>query len=106
MVSTEMGLAGSLLGHHCGQRSWEASGDSQERVEEEASQVQIARLHNGTTRPLTDQEANAMLMAELVEEEAAEMEREREYDQWQRYEGGQCTPWEVWARSAEAKDKQ
>ena len=70
--------------------------DSQEPVQEGGSQVQAARLTNGTTRELLPQELQQLQWNELVEEEAASMDMQTERGQWASLETSLYQTWQQW----------
>ena len=75
--------------------------DSQDFVVENGSRVQIVRGEDGSQRPLTPQEREQIEFDEMVEEEAAEMERDTETRQWNLFAAGEYRSWEEWAVSAD-----
>ena len=71
--------------------------DSQEAVEEGGSQVQVARLSNGSVRDMLPEEVEMMQWAETIEAEAAEEERRREQEMWGVFSSASYTSWEQWS---------
>ena len=74
---------------------------SQELAVEGGSRVQVVRNASGRTRPLNQEEQAQIDLDEMVEEEAAEMERAEEARQWGLFMAGEYRSWEEWAVAAE-----
>ena len=77
--------------------------DSQEFATENGSRVQVVRDSNGVYRPLTDDERHQIDYDEMVEEEAAELEREEADREWRTFAASQYRTWEEWAVAAEVE---
>ena len=77
--------------------------DSQDFAIEDGSRLQVVRSPDGNQRPLTQPERDQIEFDELVEEGAAEMEREEEARQWRLFAASEYRTWEEWAVSAELR---
>ena len=75
--------------------------DSQDFAVENGSRVQVVQTADGSQRPLSQQEREQIEFDEMVEEEAAEMERETEAHQWNLFVASEYRSWEEWAISVE-----
>ena len=71
--------------------------DSQEPVEEDGSQIQVARLGNGTVRDLLPEEVRQLQWNEMVEDEAAHQQLQMERDEWASLAASSFMTWEQWA---------
>ena len=71
--------------------------DSQEAVEEGGSQVQVARLADGSVRDMSMEENEMLQWAEAVEAEAAEDERRREQERWNEFASTAYSSWGQWS---------
>ena len=71
--------------------------DSQEAVEPDGSQIQVARLANGSVRDMLPEEVEIRNWAEAIEAEAAEEERQREQKRWGELSSSSYTSWAQWS---------
>ena len=74
--------------------------DSQEFAIENGSRVQVAKDAGGEYRALTEEEMTQIQYDEMVEAEAAEMEREEASREWHTFAASQYRSWEEWATAS------
>ena len=78
--------------------------DSQEPIEEDGSRVQVARLRNGTVRDLLPEEVRQMQWNEMVEEEAAHEQMQRERDEWASLAASSFMTGEQWTEADQSAE--
>ena len=70
------------------------------RLNQKGVKTQVAMLSNGTVRALTPDEQEEIMLAELAEEEAADMERDVEQTRLDSFAAGKYRDWEQWTVSS------